>query len=70
MFFLNKRIDISKLGKCSSMAFQKQCPSCTKYVTISTSDGNFASTHRCEHCGFQINIPPKQFSMKSGDYGD
>ena len=69
-FFLNIRVDISKLEKCCSMAFQKQCPSCTKYVTVATSDGNYASTHRCQHCGFTINIPPPQNKMKSGDYGD
>ncbi|HEY7366884.1 MAG TPA: hypothetical protein VH562_00285 [Nitrosopumilaceae archaeon] len=52
------------------MAFQKQCPSCTKYVTITTVEGKYETSHRCPHCGFVIRIPPKQYAMKSGDYGD
>lgn len=53
-----------------SMAFQRQCPSCTKYVTITTVEGKYETTHRCSHCGFMIRIPPKEHVMKSGDYGD
>jgi uncharacterized Zn finger protein len=52
------------------MAFQRQCPSCTKYVTIPTVEGRYETTHRCSHCGFVIRIPPKEHVMKSGDYGD
>jgi Zn ribbon nucleic-acid-binding protein len=52
------------------MGFSRQCPSCTKYVQIATVEGNYATSHRCEHCGFTIQIPPKENVMKSGDYGD
>ena len=52
------------------MAFQRMCPSCTKYVTIPTVEGSYSTTHRCEHCGFTIQIPPKENVMRSGDYGD
>ncbi|KRT60704.1 MAG: hypothetical protein XU09_C0008G0173 [Thaumarchaeota archaeon CSP1-1] len=52
------------------MAFQRQCPSCTKYVTIPTVEGKYETTHRCAHCGFMIRIPPKEHVMKSVDYGD
>ncbi len=53
-----------------TMGFQRQCPSCTKYVEILTVEGNYETTHRCGHCGFTIRIPPKEHVMKSGDYGD
>lgn len=54
----------------STMGFQRQCPSCTKYVSIPTVEGKYETTHRCGHCGFVIRIPPKEHVMKSADYGD
>jgi len=53
-----------------SMAFQRMCPSCTKYVTIQTVEGNYATTHRCGHCGFTMQIPPRENVMSGNDFGD
>jgi len=71
MFVMNTQVDLRQIDSTLfHMAFQKQCPSCTKYVTITTVEGKYETAHRCPHCGFVIRIPPKQYAMKSGDYGD
>jgi len=53
-----------------SMGFQRQCPSCTKSVDITTVEGDYATTVRCPHCGFTMQIPPKENVMKGNDFGD
>jgi Zn ribbon nucleic-acid-binding protein len=70
LFISYKQGDISLICDYFSMGFQRQCPSCTKNVQIATVEGNYATSHRCEHCGFTIQIPPKENVMRSGDYGD
>ncbi len=52
------------------MAFQKMCPSCNKYASINTIDGNSAEYVRCDHCGFMMHIPPKKYSLKGYEFGD
>ena len=51
------------------MAIQKMCPSCNKYATIATTDGNAPEYVRCDHCGFMLHIPPKKYALKSSDFG-